>query len=148
MKTDKQLLLENGWVMECQSPFEIRHQDGSFASENAAEIVLDSLRSEPELQLYCPKGFEYNPAVNELRAYLNGQNVSAAVAELDAAYHSGPQFDEHQIITHAKIVEGKPDCMLVDGCESFGIEDYAQGMLGNWLSTEVVCHDGEPYPEA
>ena len=42
MKTTEELLEENGWSIECQSPFEIRHVDGSFASGNAARRVIDS----------------------------------------------------------------------------------------------------------
>ena len=30
--TNEDLLKENGWEVECESPFEIRHEDGSFAS--------------------------------------------------------------------------------------------------------------------
>ena len=30
---------KNGWVVECESPFEIRHADGSFASGYAAKII-------------------------------------------------------------------------------------------------------------
>lgn len=39
-ETDEALLERLGWVVECKSPFEIRHTDGSFATLNAAEIVL------------------------------------------------------------------------------------------------------------
>lgn len=38
------LLAKYGWVVECESPFEIRHEDGSFATENAAYIVLEYLQ--------------------------------------------------------------------------------------------------------
>lgn len=37
------LLKENGWEIECESPFEIRHEDGSFASMNAAYSVAEEL---------------------------------------------------------------------------------------------------------
>lgn len=33
-----------GWVVECLSPFEIRHEDGSFASGRAASIVLRAVQ--------------------------------------------------------------------------------------------------------
>jgi hypothetical protein len=42
--TDKQLLEIYDWVIECESPFEIRHEDGSFATGQAASIVLDYLK--------------------------------------------------------------------------------------------------------
>jgi len=37
---DEKLLEKLGWTVECYTPFEIRHEDGSFATLNAAEIVL------------------------------------------------------------------------------------------------------------
>ncbi len=42
--TNEDLLKENGWEIECESPFEIRHKDGSFASMNAAYSVVEELR--------------------------------------------------------------------------------------------------------
>jgi len=36
-------LNEHGWVVECFSPFEIRHEDGSFASGQAADVVLRAI---------------------------------------------------------------------------------------------------------
>jgi len=43
---DMKLLEANGWEVECESPFEIRTKDGSFASGEAAYIVLNDLKSE------------------------------------------------------------------------------------------------------
>ncbi len=41
--SNEQILEKHGWVLECHSPFEIRHTDGSFASGQAAYMVLDFL---------------------------------------------------------------------------------------------------------
>lgn len=41
---DLNLLEDNGWEVECESPFEIRTKDGSFASGEAAMIVLNNLK--------------------------------------------------------------------------------------------------------
>lgn len=43
---DIKLLNDNGWVVECESPFEIRHtdHDKSFASNFAAEMILGILK--------------------------------------------------------------------------------------------------------
>lgn len=41
--TEKEILAKYGWTVECESPFEIRHEDGSFATEEAARIVTDYL---------------------------------------------------------------------------------------------------------
>jgi hypothetical protein len=43
-ETDEALLQADGWTVECSSPFEIRHKDGSFATGQAAEAVLFTLR--------------------------------------------------------------------------------------------------------
>lgn len=49
MTADEKLLWENDWIVECQSPFEIRHKDGgAFASGFAAQIVRDSYKEELE----------------------------------------------------------------------------------------------------
>jgi flagellar basal body rod protein FlgG len=48
MNEEEQLLEENGWTVECESPLEIRHKDGSFATGQAASIVLSYLQSEGE----------------------------------------------------------------------------------------------------
>lgn len=49
---DKELLEKYGWIVECESPFEVRHTDGSFASMQGAECVLDSCISEDALNEY------------------------------------------------------------------------------------------------
>ena len=43
---DKKLLELNCWIVECESPLEIRHSDGSFATLNAVEMILESLRQD------------------------------------------------------------------------------------------------------
>lgn len=45
-KTDEKLLEQHGWEVECESPFEIRHEDGSFATGQAAKAVLAELLAE------------------------------------------------------------------------------------------------------
>lgn len=44
-KTDVELLKENGWTVECVSPLEIRHEDGSFGCGRGATDLLRYLRS-------------------------------------------------------------------------------------------------------
>lgn len=39
-KEDIKLLEFHGWIVECESPFEVRHEDGSFASGQAADVLL------------------------------------------------------------------------------------------------------------
>ena len=45
-KENEYILEENGWVVECHSPLEIRHKDGSFATLNAAKIVIETILHE------------------------------------------------------------------------------------------------------
>tara|TARA_R110001606_G_scaffold379561_1_gene539665 strand:+ start:962 stop:1135 length:174 start_codon:yes stop_codon:yes gene_type:complete len=44
----REILEDNGWIIECESPFEIRHEDGSFATGQAANIVLYFLKPEED----------------------------------------------------------------------------------------------------
>lgn len=47
MMESEQLLERDGWHVECESPFEIRHDEsGSFASGRAAQIVVAYLEFE------------------------------------------------------------------------------------------------------
>lgn len=48
---DIQMLEDDGWVVECESPFELRHSDGSFATGQAAYIVLNSLKDKCDVIL-------------------------------------------------------------------------------------------------
>lgn len=52
MKSDEQALIDDGWTIECESPFEIRHSDGSFATGQAAHMVVSSLHEEELLEKY------------------------------------------------------------------------------------------------
>lgn len=42
-KTEARLTLE-GWEVECEHPLELRHADGSFASGQAAHLVIEHLQ--------------------------------------------------------------------------------------------------------
>ena len=45
-ESDKDVLEEAGWIIECENPLEIRTKDGSFVTQEAAFIVLSDLRQE------------------------------------------------------------------------------------------------------
>lgn len=52
--SDEQLLEKNGWIVECESPFEIRHSEtNSFATGIAAELILESLKPKVEKRTTC-----------------------------------------------------------------------------------------------
>ena len=41
-KKVEEILKKEGWIVECKSPLEIRHEDsGGFASLFAAELIID-----------------------------------------------------------------------------------------------------------
>lgn len=44
--TDEEILKYYGWERECSSPHEIRHFEGSFASGQAANVMMQVLREE------------------------------------------------------------------------------------------------------
>lgn len=46
LKTDDEILNYYGWEVECGTPYEIRNNDGSFASGQAILYVIDGLRKE------------------------------------------------------------------------------------------------------
>ena len=53
MDNDEKLLNKYGWEIECESPFEIRHEDGSFAKMQAAHTVLESIKEEEKNNKIC-----------------------------------------------------------------------------------------------
>lgn len=52
MKEEKieELLAKEGWTVDCWSPFEIRHEDGSFATMQAARVLVSSLTEAVRLE--------------------------------------------------------------------------------------------------
>ncbi len=50
MSIDERILEGSGWTLECESPLEIRHDDGSFASGQAARIIIDMIAEEDEVE--------------------------------------------------------------------------------------------------
>lgn len=57
-KIDEAILETNGWEVECESPFEIRNEEtGSFATNQAAYTILESLRPKEDVD---PKNVLWN----------------------------------------------------------------------------------------
>lgn len=52
-RKDRALLKKNGWTIECESPLAIR-KEGSFALDEAAQIVLDFYKLEKGLTNVFP----------------------------------------------------------------------------------------------
>ena len=85
---DIKLLEENGWRVECHSPFEIRFEDGgAFATGLAAQIVLDDLK-------YEKNSFNEEEMGEAFKAgHERGVYVASVITgrPIDGHY---PQFDE------------------------------------------------------
>jgi len=86
---DKKLLEDNGWEVECESPFEIRTKDGSFASGEAAYIVLDNLKSE-KIQRFNEQDMHdcFNGGINR------GINIAAMLRHIDIG-ETYPTYQEY-----------------------------------------------------
>lgn len=84
---DMELLESNGWDVECESPFEIRTKDGSFASGEAAYIVLDNIKSE-KVQRFNEQDMHdcFNAGVNR------GVTIAAIITHRDI----GEEFPTYQ----------------------------------------------------
>lgn len=85
MKTEE-ILKQAGWEIECQSPFEIRHQDGSFASGQAAILVAEE----------CKKNYrDEHPLVFEYKNW-KGELGIRKVIPLDIHFSSNEFHQEPQ----------------------------------------------------
>ena len=49
-KKEIEMLERNGWNLDCESPFELSHVDGSFSKQQAAYYVLEGIRAEEEAE--------------------------------------------------------------------------------------------------
>lgn len=52
---DRRILEEDGWTVDCESPFEISDADGNRATGRAAQYVLEFLKDTSELE-WCNCG--------------------------------------------------------------------------------------------
>jgi len=87
---DEKLLEENGWEVECEHPFEIRHEDGgAFASGFAAQIVLEYLKYERnDAFSLCDMRECFAAGVNR------GINIAAMLTK-NAIGEEFPSYDEY-----------------------------------------------------
>lgn len=106
--SDEKLLASHGWTVECQSPFEIRHEDGSFASGQAADCVLSSLREEsvvmkfPDLALGAR--FKYLGHKDRIWIKINDEGCGL-VAQYDPEYIQHPRWIGQSICSFADTPE-------------------------------------------
>jgi hypothetical protein len=52
MKTDKEILAERGWDLDCLSPLSITNNEGSYAVGLAAKIIIDCFKDEELFDKY------------------------------------------------------------------------------------------------
>ena len=52
-KRDQKLLEDDGWTIDCESPFEISDKDGNRATGRAADYVLSHLDTEASIGPVC-----------------------------------------------------------------------------------------------
>lgn len=80
------LLEANGWTVECESPFEIRHDEsGSFATLLGAHAVVAELLAELEEDMSDPLG-----SLTQAQAFVELEQVAARVQRLtDVALAAG-----------------------------------------------------------
>jgi len=86
-KEDFALLEANGWEVECHSPFEIRTKDGSFASGEAAEIVLANLKYKRDIAF----------SEQDMHDCFNaGMNRGVTIAAIITRHDIGEEFPNYQ----------------------------------------------------
>lgn len=116
------IIEKEGWVVECESPFEIRHEDGSFATGQAAVRVIDHII------------FELQAAETEEtdRIYLNTESVrelaekTATRVTWGEARRLGTGGEVHSI------------CPL---CEEKIIGGYYQEKGGKQQKSHIYCYE-------
>ena len=82
-ESDDAFLESLGWTVECQSPLEIRHTDGDFASGFAAKVLIDYLKSEAAAEDTTSTGFVSATPVTELFALFESiEKLVKVAAEL------------------------------------------------------------------
>lgn len=63
---DTEFILQHfGWTIESESPFELRHKDGSVATKQAASYLIDALQNEYIIEKYE----ELSVDILKIRAY-------------------------------------------------------------------------------
>lgn len=95
------LLQVGGWNLLCISPFEIEHQDGSFASGRAAEIILDDLERETKImkfpELALGARFRYLKQPNGRIWIKINEDGCGLIAEYDVKYIVDKNWTGQQI---------------------------------------------------
>ena len=86
---DIKLLEDNGWVVECENPFEISTDDCGFASGEAAHMILNTLKHDARY-IFIEKDMHdcFNAGINR------GITIACIITkhDIDTNY---PNYDEY-----------------------------------------------------
>lgn len=112
LNSDESLLAGHGWTIECNSPFEIRHEDGSFATLQAADCVLASIREEsvvmkfPDLALGVRFQYlsQFGKSDSRIWIKLSDEDLGL-IAEYRSDYIKHPRWVGQQICSFADTPE-------------------------------------------
>jgi hypothetical protein len=86
---DEKLLEDNGWEVECESPFEISTKDGCFARGQAANIILNDMKYE------TIQGFSKQDMKDSFFAGINrGVYIAAIITKRDLG-EEFPSYEEY-----------------------------------------------------
>lgn len=79
-ESDEELLADSGWVIECESPLELRHSDGSFATKFAAYVLMSHLNDEKNEKSNTIVDYFKIPylKLDDINEYLKSRNWNAS----------------------------------------------------------------------
>lgn len=89
---NEKLLESQGWTVECHSPLEIRHEDGSFATLNAARTVIDAIEEEDRQERKRITGIEYVDCLEDQGYFVNTINQFAEPIIVKRLFKKGDQI--------------------------------------------------------
>lgn len=115
MRDIEAVLKDNGWEIQCEHPFEIRHEDGSYASGQAAHIVLHCLKT-PEIK--------YLAQIAKLLDMAGDQFGNHGCNDLPSDFWDGVSHED-QVELYRKYHEWNGDL------EDFNPDQI--GYLGDWV---------------
>lgn len=99
-----------GWSVDCQSPLEMSHVDGSFASMQAASYLLAALMQERKLESRSPdafSAFSLDPCENVLHAEYLLNNIKVRLEGLSDPKEKRRALQELELMLNAQDLESE-----------------------------------------
>lgn len=97
-------LEDNQWVIECESPLEVRHNEGSFATNFAARVLLDELYSQYKEENNIVAEEDENPQLKtfeKLEKLFNIMEGYIQAAQEVEREHPATEFDDEKLSSTA-----------------------------------------------